>query len=64
MEHFHEIRLFNIRNDLCYLSNYTDQEDWYKEVKEFACEGRAATKGAPARDPGVPPALSPVGTAF
>lgn len=47
MEHFHEIRLFNIRNDLCYLSNYTDQEDWYKEVKEFACEGRAATKGAP-----------------
>lgn len=43
----HEMGLFNIRNDLCYLSNYTDQEDWYKEVKEFACEGRAATKGAP-----------------
>lgn len=47
MEHFHEIGLFNIRNDLCYLSNYTDQEDWHKEVKEFACEGRAAKKGAP-----------------
>lgn len=46
-EHFNEISLFNVRNDLCYLSSYTDQEDWYKEVKHFACEGRAAKKGAP-----------------
>lgn len=36
MEHFNEISLFDIRNDLCYLSNYTDQEDWHEEVKRFA----------------------------